>query len=291
MARPRGRQTVRVSYPSSGPERGADPADAAEASRPWREGGDPPGTGGYRYGGRLEYLAATLDEADLLPTPQRPTPWAMVSAWLDDALAAAQDPATAAALPEPTAMVVGTVDAAGRPRSRTVLLRDVRPEGFTFFTGYASAKGRDLAGNGWVSLCFAWLPLQRQLLVRGYATRVSADVTRAYFVTRPWASRIGAWASRQSQPIADRAELEARWADLARRWPDTGSPDDVPVPDFWGGFLVRPVEVEFWQGRRSRLHDRLVFLPASSEADQDGDVRGFAPMDDPGAWRVERRQP
>lgn len=243
---------------------------------------DPPATGGYRSP-RIDYRLASLSEADLLPTPQAPTPWAMVRRWLDDALAASSDPATAAALPEPLAMVVSTADAGGAPRSRTVLLREATPSGFTFFTNHASAKGRDIAANPRVGLLFGWYPLQRQLIVRGVAERVPEQVTRDYFASRPWGSRIGAWASRQSEPVPDRAALEARVAELAARWPDRGRPDDVPVPEHWGGYLVRPVEVELWQGRPSRLHDRLVFLPV-----RETDVPA---MDDGGGWRVQRRQP
>jgi pyridoxamine 5'-phosphate oxidase len=117
---------------------------------------------------------------------------------------------------------------------------------------------------------------------------VSREESAAYFATRPWDSRIGAWASRQSAVVADRAVLEERWRELAERWPDRGRPDDVPLPDHWGGYLVRPVEVEFWQGRPSRLHDRLVYLPLAAGAA--ADVVPPA-LDDADAWRVERRQP
>ncbi|MFN8076883.1 MAG: pyridoxamine 5'-phosphate oxidase [Kineosporiaceae bacterium] len=258
-------------------------ADRAGRSPSRDEVSDPPATGGYRSP-RIDYRLASLSESDLLPSPQAPTPWANVRAWLDAALAAGADPLTSAALPEPLAMVLGTVAADGRPRSRTVLLRNASPSGFTFFTNHDSAKGRDIAGTPWVSLLFGWYPLQRQLIVRGVAERVSAQVTHDYFVSRPWGSRIGAWASAQSRPLAERAELDARVAQLAARWPDRGRPDDVPVPPHWGGYLVRPVEVELWQGRSSRLHDRLAFVPR-------GEAGPPPVLDDASAWRVERRQP
>jgi pyridoxamine 5'-phosphate oxidase len=122
--------------------------------------------------------------------------------------------------------------------------------------------------------------------------RVPAAESAAYFAARPWGSRIGAWASRQSQPLAGRDVLEARFAELAARWPDRGLPGDVPLPEHWGGYVVRPLEVEFWQGRASRLHDRLVFLPVAVP-DGTGGTDGESPpsMDDARGWRVERRQP
>jgi pyridoxamine 5'-phosphate oxidase len=190
---------------------------------------------------RREYAARGLDEADLAPDP-----FAQFGRWLADVVAAE--------LPEPNAMVVTTASAEGRPSVRTVLLKRYDAAGFVFFTNYTSRKGRELAANPAVALLFPWHPVARQVIVTGTAERVSAEETAAYFRTRPRESQLGAWASRQSEVIADRRVIEKRFARLAARYPQGAT---VPVPDFWGGFRVVPAEVEFWQGRPERLHDRL----------------------------------
>jgi pyridoxamine 5'-phosphate oxidase len=136
------------------------------------------------------------------------------------------------------------------------LLKDVDARGFVFFTNYTSRKARELDANPAASLLFPWHGLRRQVIVTGRAERVSAEESAAYFVTRPRGSQLGAWASRQSSVLAERAELDERFAELAERWP---AGTEVPVPDFWGGYRVTPQVVEFWQGRTSRLHDRLRF--------------------------------
>jgi pyridoxamine 5'-phosphate oxidase len=176
--------------------------------------------------------------------------------------------AIAAGLPEPNAMVLGTADAAGRPSARTVLLKGYDVRGFVFFTNYTSRKGTELSANPYASLVFPWYALHRQVLVTGRVERSSRAETEDYFATRPRGAQLGAWASRQSQPLASRAELEAAWAEVGQRYPE-----EVPAPPHWGGFRLAPTSVEFWQGRRSRLHDRLRFRLA-------GD-----------AWVVERLSP
>jgi len=218
-----------------------------------------------------------LDTADLADHPL-----GQFRRWYDDA--------RAAGVIEPNAMTLATVDAAGAPSARTVLLKTADRAGFVFFTNHGSRKGAELAARPVAALVLPWLSLYRQVGVRGVVEPVGAEATAEYFRSRPWGSRIGAWASHQSRPVGSRAELERRWAELAGRWPDHGRPDDVPVPPHWGGYVVRPEEVEFWQGRPSRMHDRLVFLPVDS-ADPAGPSGGPPALDDAAAWRVERRQP
>jgi pyridoxamine 5'-phosphate oxidase len=164
--------------------------------------------------------------------------------------------AVAHPLPEPNAMIVGTADAAGRPSGRTVLLKGYDPDGFVFFTNYASRKGAEAAANPWASLVFPWFPMQRQVVVAGRVERVDRAETEAYFASRPRGSQLGAWASRQSRPVASRAALEERYRQAEERFADR---EQIPAPPGWGGLRVRPETVEFWQGRASRLHDRLRF--------------------------------
>jgi pyridoxamine 5'-phosphate oxidase len=165
------------------------------------------------------------------------------------------DHAAAAGVPEPGAMVLATADAEGTPSARTVLLKAVDRRGFVFYTNRASRKGADLAANPRAALVFNWVPVRRQVLVRGDVEPVDDDESDAYFASRPRGSQIGAWASRQSEVAADRAELDRRAADVEARFDGL----DVPRPPFWGGYRVIPVAVEFWQGRIDRLHDRLRF--------------------------------
>ena len=171
---------------------------------------------------------------------------------------------------EPNAMVVATIDSDGSPSVRTVLLRGVSDEGFAFYTDYTSQKGRALAAHPEVAAVFPWYTLHRQVKIRGVAEKVSAADSDAYFSTRPRDSRIGAWASDQSQPIASREELEAKVTQFTEKFDGV---DEVPRPEKWGGFLIRPQSIEFWAGRRSRLHDRIRFTRSD------------------GAWASERLQP
>jgi pyridoxamine 5'-phosphate oxidase len=162
--------------------------------------------------------------------------------------------AAAADLPEPNAMIVATADLRGRPSGRTVLLKDYDERGFVFFTNYTSRKGTEVSANPYASLVFPWHPVHRQVVVCGSVERVDRAQTEEYFASRPRGSRLGAWASPQSQVVADRAAVDAGLDAARQRFGDDG---EVPAPPNWGGLRVVPETVEFWQGSSSRLHDRL----------------------------------
>jgi len=167
------------------------------------------------------------------------------------------------------AMTLATVDPNGKPSTRTVLLKSVDERGFIFFTNYNSRKGRELAENPNAALTFFWSDLERQVCVAGTVTKLPAAESAAYFKSRPRGSQLAAWASDQSQAVPDRAALETQWSELEKKFPG-----EIPLPPHWGGFILQPERIEFWQGRPSRLHDRFSYVRAAD-----------------GAWKIERLAP
>ena len=184
-------------------------------------------------------------------------PFAAFTNWLKEA-------AENSFIVEPNAMVLSTLGDKEHISTRTVLLKDISEGGFTFFTNYSSRKAQAIELNSQVTLLFPWFAMERQVSISGFAEKISEAESTEYFVTRPWASQIGAWASAQSAPLASREELEQRFVGASEKWPEGSS---VPKPPHWGGYRVTPISIEFWQGRYSRLHDRLRYERANSNAE------------------------
>ena len=200
----------------------------------------------------ISAMRRSYGEAGLSESAADKDPITQFQRWLKDA-------ASNSFIVEANAMVLSTMSNSG-PSSRTVLLKDVTNEGFTFFTNYSSRKAKEISHNSSVSLLFPWYPMERQVIISGNAAKISENASAEYFATRPWSSQIGAWASAQSSELDSRETLEARWKEFAEKYPEGSA---VPKPPHWGGFLVTPSVIEFWQGRYSRLHDRLRYVKAT----------------------------
>jgi pyridoxamine 5'-phosphate oxidase len=207
---------------------------------------------------RVVYPASALDTDDMAPTWHE-----QLACWLHDALTAG--------LPEPNAMVLATADAEGRPSSRTVLAKGLDQRGLVFYTNFTSRKMHDINATHFAAATFPWIGLHRQVHLRGPADLISSEESRAYWQTRPRDTQLGAWASAQSTVVAHRRALDLALEQVTRRFADA---EQVPLPPHWGGVRIRPVSVEFWQGRPNRMHDRLCYLSSND-----------------GEWTVQRLAP
>jgi len=206
---------------------------------------------------RQEYSQKGLNEKEA-----EPNPFQQFQIWFDQALSAQ--------LLEPNAMTLATVTAEGKPSARVVLLKHFNEQGFVFYSNYHSRKGQELGQNPWAALVFWWASLERQVRIEGRVEQVSEQESDAYFYSRPWGSRLGAWASEQSQVVSDRQVLEQRLVELEQQYQD----QEIPRPPHWGGYRLVPIAIEFWQGRPNRLHDRL----------------SYHRLED-GNWQIERLSP
>lgn len=173
-------------------------------------------------------------------------------------------------VPEPNAFTLATVGESGIPSARVVLLKGIDQECFEFYTNYDSIKGKEILDSPMAAMCFLWLELERQVRITGYISKLSREKAEVYFQSRPRLSQIGAWASPQSQTIASREYIENRFDEFTLKFSNTPT---IPLPDFWGGYRIAPTEIEFWQGRRSRLHDRILY----SSMDDDWKISRLAP--------------
>jgi pyridoxamine 5'-phosphate oxidase len=206
---------------------------------------------------RREYTMGSLEEQDL-----EQDPLVLFKQWLDNAIESG--------IPDPNAMTVATVDSSGQPSQRIVLLKDFSEDGFVFYTNLGSRKASELSQNPKVSLHFPWHMLERQVRICGEAEPLSRAAVAKYFFSRPKDSQIGALASKQSKPISNRQMLLTQWRQLKEKFAE----GEVPLPDFWGGYLVKPEQIEFWQGGEHRLHDRFEFTKTDSSA-----------------WKIQRLNP
>jgi len=212
--------------------------------------------------GKLESLRREYSRKAITKENVQDDPFDQFSAWFDEAMESD--------VTDANAMTLATADSSGQPSSRIVLLKGFDSEGFRFYTNYESRKGHDLKENPKASLNFFWPALERQICIRGSVKKLSREESEAYFKTRPRDSQLGAWASSQSSEVRDRQELENKLSEVSSRFEQ----EEVPIPDFWGGYILRPDYIEFWQGRPGRLHDRILYTRESG-----------------GDWKIKRLSP